>query len=383
MRPSTSTQAQFRPISPSPPRKVMVTGAGIGRSLRGRSIRIRTRPGAPIRLRIRHMAQTITETRDDSPDREPATPPTPAPPRTRRRVPVVAILGAILVILAVGLVLRLADQERDGPAHLDLSIGDGIPATLYVPEDTVDDEFPLQAPQGERPPLVIIGHGYSADQMIMSSMARSLAEAGYATLTFDFRGHGSNTADFRGDLRDDFAAVVDWAETSPNVDGSRDRGARPLDGRGRRPRLRHRRRSTRSPSSRCPAAGPSTTTWCRRTCCSSSPRTTPVSSPTVRATWRSCSSTSRPNVASAEIGGTDHVTILWSGDTIRQIVGFLDPVFGIERADSDDRRPGRPAAAHRRPLLLRGPCAGGLRRPADRRSRRAESVDGDGAVRCC
>ena len=142
----------------------------------------------------------------------------PTPRRLGSRGTAVAVGAGVLVVLALGLLVRLGAQERGGPPHNGLSIGPGIPATLYVPGRLVNGSFPMPKPVGQRPPLVVIAHGYSADQQIMSPLARSLARAGYAALTFDFRGHGSNTAEFKGDLRNDLRAVLDWAETSPDVD---------------------------------------------------------------------------------------------------------------------------------------------------------------------
>lgn len=110
--------------------------------------------------------------------------------------------------------------QRGGPAHESLSIGDGIPATLYLP-GADGGPVPYPRPEGERPPVVVLAHGYGGDQAVMSPMARSFAEAGYAVVTFDFRGHGSNTDRFAGELAEDVSAVVDWAEASPLVDGPR------------------------------------------------------------------------------------------------------------------------------------------------------------------
>src|SRR5438132_8343081 len=95
------------------------------------------------------------------------------------------------------------------------------PTTLYVPDPLSHGEFPLPPPPGKRPPLVVVAHGYSADRQMMSSIGRSLAKAGYAALTFDFRGHGANTRSFRGDLNDDLRAALDWADRSPYVDRTR------------------------------------------------------------------------------------------------------------------------------------------------------------------
>jgi dienelactone hydrolase len=132
------------------------------------------------------------------------------------------VTAVVLVLAAFLLLLKLNDQQEGGPAHGEFSIGDGIPATLYLPVDAEDDgDLPEPLPKGERPPVIVMAHGYSADRASMSGMARSLARAGYAVLNIDLRGHGSNTHAFRGDLRDDFAAAVDWATTTPWVDGSR------------------------------------------------------------------------------------------------------------------------------------------------------------------
>ena len=132
------------------------------------------------------------------------------------------VTAVVLVLAAFLLLLKLNDQQQGGPAHGEFSLGDGIPATLYLPVDAEDDgDLPEPLPKGERPPVIVMAHGYSADRASMSGMARSLAEAGYAVVNIDLRGHGSNTHAFRGDLRDDFAAAVDWATTTPWVDGSR------------------------------------------------------------------------------------------------------------------------------------------------------------------
>jgi alpha/beta superfamily hydrolase len=52
-------------------------------------------------------------------------------------------------------------------------------------------------------------------------MARSVARAGYATLTFDFRGHGANRNRFEGNIDQDISTVIDWAQNSPYVDPTR------------------------------------------------------------------------------------------------------------------------------------------------------------------
>ena len=156
----------------------------------------------------------------------PPAPVAPAPERAAGRSPrAMAWLAAVivLVILASLLVLKLGRQEMGGPPHTDIYLGDGVPATLYLPGEELDrDEvFPQPKPEGQRPALIVMAHGYSSDQQGLSTMARSIARAGYATLTFDFRGHGCNRNRFAGNLNDDLETVLDWAETSPYIDPTR------------------------------------------------------------------------------------------------------------------------------------------------------------------
>ena len=154
---------------------------------------------------------------------EVAPPPPPAAPvpARRRGLSAFAIVMAIAVVLGIVLVGALGAEERGGPPHTFANLSNGTPATLYVPGKMDGDNFPLQPPKGQRPPVVIVAHGFSADQAIMSTISRSLAKAGYAVVSIDFRGHGANTHSFNGDLYDDLESAVDYAQHSPYVDNTR------------------------------------------------------------------------------------------------------------------------------------------------------------------
>lgn len=248
---------------------------------------------------------------------------------TRARVG--AVLAGLIVLLTAFSALRLGSLEREGPAHTDLSIGNGIPATLYLPFEDDDGDLPYQRPEGERPPVVVVAHGYSADQAVMSPMARSLAEAGYAVLTFDFRGHGSNTNHFSGDLTDDLTAVVDWLERSPQVDGTRiavlghSMGASAvldfatLDDR---------------PRAVIPVSGgyqlydevvPDNVFLMVA-------ENDPDGIHDRQANIAADLSDTDTHLVTSEIAGKDHITILYSNTAITELVEFLDPIMGIERA---------------------------------------------------
>jgi dienelactone hydrolase len=140
---------------------------------------------------------------------------------TRRGFTPLGVVLLVAVVLGVVLLGRLGAQERGGPPHTFANLANGAPATLYVPGKLDGGGFPLAPAKGQRPPVVIVAHGFSADQQIMSTISRSLAKAGYAVVALDFRGHGSNTHSFSGDLHQDIEAALDYADRSPYVDNTR------------------------------------------------------------------------------------------------------------------------------------------------------------------
>lgn len=138
--------------------------------------------------------------------------------RLRTVVSLVALAATLLSIL------WLVRLEGAGPRRIELDLDSGAPATLYLPESSDADpgREDLAAP-----PAVVLAHGFASDQAGMSILARTLPQAGYAVLTFDFRGHGANRNPFtrargsRDSLQADMRAAVDFLRTSPEVDGSR------------------------------------------------------------------------------------------------------------------------------------------------------------------
>lgn len=255
----------------------------------------------------------------------------PAPARSGvARTRITAALVVLVLLTTALLLVRLGAEERGGPPHLDLSIGSGLPATFYVPGKLDNGQFPLARPAGQRPPVVVVAHGYSADQQIMSSLARSLARAGYAVLTFDFRGHGSNTSEFKGDLRRDFQTAVDWVATSPYVDSSRIAVLGHSMGAGAV--LDFGTIDTR-PKAVIPVSGgneindahlPPNVLFLRA-------KRDP-SQIGDRQKELAAQLAGKTNVQSVVIGGTDHVTILWSGKTVNALTAFLDPIMGVTRS---------------------------------------------------
>ena len=131
-----------------------------------------------------------------------------------------ALTVAILFILAVA---RLAALDKGGPSHAEVVLPGAIPATLYLPGTGDPFSWP---PQAQRPPAVVLVHGFTADREIMSVLARWITQNGYAVMTIDVRGHGANRNPFANDwvragLRLDVKAAVDFMRGSDRVDGSR------------------------------------------------------------------------------------------------------------------------------------------------------------------
>ena len=126
----------------------------------------------------------------------------------------------------------LAHLQNGGPAHQPIELSNGVTGMMYLPgpveparANPFYDLFPK--PQAQRPPAVVLMHGFISDSVMMSTLARRLAENGYAVLAIDANGHGANRNPFgdeqtrAGALREDFKAAVDFLRDYDRVDGSR------------------------------------------------------------------------------------------------------------------------------------------------------------------
>ena len=137
---------------------------------------------------------------------------------------IVAIGLAVLFILAIA---RLERLENAGPSHVFVMLPGDEPATMYMPGPR--RQFYMQSPKppSERPPAIVLIHGFMADRKLMSVLARRLATNGYAVLAIDVNGHGENRNPLTGGegesgaLRENVKQAVDYLRSSPFVDGSR------------------------------------------------------------------------------------------------------------------------------------------------------------------
>jgi dienelactone hydrolase len=141
---------------------------------------------------------------------------------------IVALVSAAAFVVFLAASVWMARLDRAGPAHADVMLEGGVPASVYLPAAGGGGRaFFDPPPRGARPPAVVVMHGFAGDRLSMSGLSRRLAAAGYAVLAIDARGHGENrnafarswaVADyFFADLR----AAVDFLRAYPFVDGSR------------------------------------------------------------------------------------------------------------------------------------------------------------------
>jgi len=137
---------------------------------------------------------------------------------------IVAIGLAVLFIL---LIARLDRLEHGGPPHAFVMLPGQEPATMYLPGPGHPFYTQFPKPVAQRPPAVVLIHGFSSDRVVMSALARRLAENGYGVLAIDVKGHGENRNPFNGgeadssNLRGDVKQAVDYLRNSDLVDGSR------------------------------------------------------------------------------------------------------------------------------------------------------------------
>jgi dienelactone hydrolase len=136
------------------------------------------------------------------------------------------IAEAVVAILFLLAVAHLARLQAGGPGHRDFDLAGHEPATIYLPGTGYTFYRLFPPPQAELPPAVVLVHGFSGDREIMSTLARRIAQNGYAVLSIDVRGHGANRNPFSPDidgsaLRKDVARAVTFLRHYNMVDGSK------------------------------------------------------------------------------------------------------------------------------------------------------------------
>ncbi len=139
-----------------------------------------------------------------------------------RKVIAKSVYTLSCILLAVSLIgLRRASNDI---AHSSLELPGGVPVVVWEPSPPLP--FGTSPSFDPPAPVVVLCHGFAADNAMTSALARRIAKAGYAVIALDFRGHGGNrnplgpTADGLG-LKQDIDAALLYARTQPRFDGQR------------------------------------------------------------------------------------------------------------------------------------------------------------------
>lgn len=104
------------------------------------------------------------------------------------------IVAAVVALCAIGSAVANLQAARS-TLSIDAVAIDQTPATIYRPSS------PTPAP------VVVIAHGFAGSQQLMQSFALALAHAGYIAVTFDFAGHGRNPAPLTGSITEEDGAT--------------------------------------------------------------------------------------------------------------------------------------------------------------------------------
>ncbi len=122
------------------------------------------------------------------------------------------VAAAIMAIMAIGASLWTLRSADAGHTRERVVVG-GTPAVVYRP---------LVARAG---PVIVIAHGFAGSQQLMQPFATTFARNGYTAITFDFAGHGRNPRALTGNITDETGATQTLvAETSRIADFGRTLG---------------------------------------------------------------------------------------------------------------------------------------------------------------
>lgn len=131
-----------------------------------------------------------------------------------RRWPDLPLAAAAAVVIAAS--LWQLERATRGLEIREAQVGE-TPVTMF------------RSANGGPAPAVVIAHGFAGSRQIMQPFAVTLARNGYLAVTFDFPGHGANPTPMAGDIADyeantrtlvaDLGAVVEFARSLPGSDG--------------------------------------------------------------------------------------------------------------------------------------------------------------------
>lgn len=256
-----------------------------------------------------------------------------------RGVRIVTTLLAAGAVCGALLALRAADE---GLSIRRVEV-DGTPATIYRP--------PGRGPA----PVVVVAHGFAGSQQLMQGFATTFARNGYVAVTFDFPGHGRNPKPLSGSItREDGATRTLAGETSriaafalAESDGRfallghsmasdivvRAAGATPEATATIAVSMFSPAVTATRPRNLLVISGEWETTLRREGLRAVGLRSAPDVPEEGRTYGDAASGTARRAAVS---GGAEHVSVLYSRDSLREALAWLDLSFGHVRTDAPD-----------------------------------------------
>ena len=248
--------------------------------------------------------------------------------------PILALVAATMILAA----LWQLQSQRQGVLVTAATVGE-TPVTVYRP---------ARGPAG---PAVLIAHGFAGSQQLMQSFALTFARNGYVAVTFDFPGHGRNPVPMTGDVTRADGATRTLVEATRAVAGF----AR-AQGDGRLAVLGHSMASdiiVRFAEESPDIAATIAVSMFSPVVTATAPRNLLVivgdwEGMLKREALRAISLATAPAAARAGITygdpaqGTgrraafsahvEHASVLFSRDSMRESLGWLDQVFGVTRS---------------------------------------------------
>jgi dienelactone hydrolase len=142
----------------------------------------------------------------------------------------IAVTGFVLAVL-LGITISRCDPRQPGAAaapQADAALEGGVVRQdVRFPCGDTQCAAWLYRPHGERPPVVVMAHGFAGTRDVaLPAFAERFARAGIAALVFDYRHFGASgglprqIVDPQRQL-DDWRAALAWARTRADLDGNR------------------------------------------------------------------------------------------------------------------------------------------------------------------
>jgi pimeloyl-ACP methyl ester carboxylesterase len=123
--------------------------------------------------------------------------------------------------------LARGEERRQTISEVGIVRGSGYMAVEFTSSDGTTLRGRLYLPEADRPPIVVMAHGFSATiPMVLDRYAEVFRARGVAALAFDHPGLGTSDGQPRGEINGWVSArayrgAIDWACSRPEIDPER------------------------------------------------------------------------------------------------------------------------------------------------------------------